>query len=227
MKTNFALVLGAFAVMVVAAPRPAHADGNPILGPAFSYNLIGVPLTATGGPAPINPGVLVGLNPQPLPPLPDPGANVSLINPSDPLYTYPGVAGAVQTFQVEWGMNAGGPVSFTPPTPGPNDPLQQTFNGIAPGGEIYAVTFNLGGADPGSFVSLNPQPLPPFPAPGFGFQMFTFTAGAGDPTLSFTVSSDGTGFGFSPTPAPEPSSLLLLGSGLAGLCGLLRRKLLA
>lgn len=223
MKRNLALAVVAVAV-IIAASRPAQADGSIpiILGPAFSYNLIGVPLTATGGPAPINPGVLVGLNPQPLPPLPDPGANVSLINPSDPLYTYPGVG--LQTFEVEWGMNAGGPVSFTPPTPGPNDPLQQTFNGTAPGGEVYAVTFNLGGADPGSFVELNPQPLPPFPAPGFGFEIFTFTAG-GDPTLSFSVTSNGTTFEFSP--APEPSSLLLLGSGLAALAGMLRRKLRA
>ena len=35
----------------------------------------------------------------------------------------------------------------------------------------------------------------------------------------------GPNFGWDPTPTPEPGSLLLLGSGVAGLAGVLRRKL--
>ena len=170
----------------IAMVRPAAAEL--VLPAAFDYQLIGVPLVATGGPAPINPGVLVGLNPQPLPPLPDPGASLDLTNPGDPLYTYPGT-GALENFQFEWGMGAAGQVSFSTPTPTPGDPLQYTFTGTDNLLDVYSIVLNFGGADPGSFVSLNPQPLPPFPDPSFGFLALDFTTAGGDPTVDFTVSA--------------------------------------
>ena len=196
------------------AAQAAHAGTVlPFLGPALDYVLIGSPEVASAGPAPINPGVLVGLNPQPLPPLPDPGVSLDLTNPGGPVYTYPASTAGLEVFTISWGMDAGGAVSFTPPIPTPGDPNQLTFTGIAQSGD-YLVTLTLSGANPGSFVELNPQPLPPFPAPGFGFIGFGFSAG-GDPRLTFNVVSGNTVYAFAP--APEPSTLALCALALAVL----------
>jgi len=193
-----------------------------ILGPQFNYHLIGAPLVAGGGFSVPNPGVDVSLNPQPLPPFPDPGASLSLINPSDPLYTYPGPGTGQENFLIGWGMNAGGAVSFTPPVPTPGDPTQVTFSAINANQVAYDITMTIGGMNPGSFVELNPQPLPPFPDPNvFSYAWFGFSAG--DPTLSFTVTSGETTFAFSNV--PEPTALTLLGAALAGIGFATRRKL--
>ena len=193
----------------------SNARADPItsvIGPQVDYRLIGAPLVAGGGFSVPNPGVDVSLNPQPLPPFPDPGASLSLINPSDPLYTYPGVG--QESFIIGWGMNAGGSVAFGPPVPTPGDPTQFTFNAINANQVAYEVSVTIGGMNPGSFVELNPQPLPPFPDPTFTYVLFGFSA-AGDPTLSFTVTSGDTTFAFSS--APEPTALGLLGVALAGI----------
>ena len=91
--TARALPLAALLAVVIAlgitAVGPAQAQGISSVSIPSDFQLIGTPIEATLGPGPINPGVLVGLNPQPLPPFPAPGADLSLINPSDPLYTYP------------------------------------------------------------------------------------------------------------------------------------------
>jgi hypothetical protein len=155
--------------------------------------------------------------------LPDPGASLDLTNPGDPLYTYPGTD-SLENFQFEWGMDAAGQVSFSTPTPTPGDPLQYTFTGTDNLEDVYSIVLNFGGADPGSFVSLNPQPLPPFPDPNFGFLELDFTAD-GDPTVDFTVSSGNVTFAFSAVPEPSTLAFALLALGAVGLayrCAVIR-----
>jgi hypothetical protein len=200
------------------------ASASARLAPVPSYyQLLGSPLVAGGGVLVPNPGVAVSLNPQPLPPFPDPGAMVDLTNPGDPIYTNPAVA---MSYEIDFGMDAGGAVSFT--VPNPSDPNNFSFTGTGPTGDPYNIDFQIGGGvvSPASFVELNPQPLPPFPAPDFGFIAFDFSLEAAeDPTLSFQVSSGSTDFGFALV--PEPASVSLLGVGALGLLGRRRRALMS
>ena len=75
-------------------------------------------------------------------------------------------------------------------------------------------TFNTPGSDP-------------FTTPQFnkGANQFVSVTSAGTPTAQGNILLDQ--INFTPTPVPEPSSLYLLGTGILGAAGLVRRKLSA
>ncbi len=121
-----------------------------------------------------------------------------------------------------------GPVS----TPGT---LSQAFTDNA--GEQYTLSFWLAavGDDPSSFsASFDGNTLisQSDPNTGGNWQQFTFTVtGTGHDTVSFGFQDDPAYIALdnvSVTPntgsAPEPSSFLLMGSGVLGLAGVIRRK---
>ena len=125
---------------------------------------------------------------------------------------------------------------------------------IAPAGDYdYQTTFDLTGlnpataelmgkwaADNGGYILLNGSAAigtGTVISGSYGFEQltdFTITGGflPGLNTLDFVVRNDGSVTGLvadvsgTASPAPEPSSLLLLGSGLLGVGGVVRRKAL-
>lgn len=214
---QFASILSAlYFALVVDSARSQVVDQLP---PAFNYQLIGVQIIPGEFETP-DPAVDIYLNPQPLPPRIAPGTYLDLTNPDSPVYFNPDVA---SVYEIDFGVNAGGAVSFNVPGPTPPDPADFSFIGNNPGGDPYVVAFQIGGGviDPGSFVELNPQPLPPFPDPNFNFVQFQFSfepaAEVVDPTLTFQVNSGNTDFAFEPRSVPEPASFALAGIAAFGL----------
>ena len=206
------------AVGFVAAAAPARA----IIVVAAPPNIVlpdgalGFDLVATGNGAPINPGVLVGLNPQPLPPFPDPtSVSLNLGDPTGPIATDTSTGG---TFQLQWWMNAAGGLLFPTSIPAPdaNGNTQFTVDG-AGGNPLFDVSFHVGPGpvDPASWVMLNPQPLPP----KIGYQGFAVQFG--DPTaVEFHVTElqpNGASIPMTFTLVPEPTSSALIGAGLAAI----------
>jgi PEP-CTERM motif len=201
----------------VLLPCAVFAASTPTLPHNLDY-------FGTAGPSGyINPGVLVGFNPQPDPP--GDNAMPDLTNPYEPVFTQPGVG----EFTILFGIHdsAGSPVSFDLPTGGPiynSDKGEYEYNFLAAvGSQGFSVVLDLGGFD-GSWQGFNPQPDPP----GFGGQFvgFSFQSTPADPMMTmqlFALDPNGNSAGpYAFTPAPEPMSLVLLGSGLAGI--LLRKR---
>lgn len=225
------LALAVAILLVLGGASPARGDGIPNL-----FQLVGVPPfpepIASGGPAPINPGVLVGLNPQPLPPFPNP-ANVSLTNPGDPVIS---IADQGAAYSVVFGMdlppsgpgNPGGPVSFVPPGPPPVGGAGMFTGSI--GNSLFDVFFqvssDLGPLNTNTW-SASSTTLDGLPAVQLNFafsSLGTSVVGPDPTTFSFQVFSAGSSPAYNFAETPEPGSLLLLGTGLAGFASRLRKR---
>ena len=190
-------------IIIVATPNLTLPDGSP------GFDLVG---QATG--APISPEVLVTLNPQPLPPVPDPSKlSLDLGDPSGPIASN---SDDGAEFAVHWCMLAPGGLSFPESIPAPNvDGVTQFEVGGNGGMPLFEVSLRVGPGpfDPASWVMLNPQPLPPkVGAAGFGVEF-------ADPTaVEFHVTEilpTGAPVALQFTLVPEPSTLGSIGLGLA------------
>jgi hypothetical protein len=192
------------------AALPAAADTIPTYPLPTDLHVL-----ATSGPAPVNPGVIVGFNPQPDPP--GFGDLVDFTNPLDPTITF-SVSGPTTT-TILFGMYGHGPGDPYTPAPGlfSSNPVQHTASYVfdeTGDGSVFQVTFDISGIT-GGWSSFNPQPDPPG---DFGF---SFT---GDATLGVQIDYKEPSGAFAPLsfiPEPAGSGLLLIGA--AALVGL-RRK---
>ena len=193
-----ALALAAAGAAQAASPNYTFPGGSP-----------GFALVSHGGV--VNPGVLVGFNPQPEPP--GKGLTVlDLTNPFAPQLDNPATDPGFSFLFALTGLgDAMIPLPVAPNTDGRTRFRQEI------GGHLLDVSlvFGPGPVDPSSWVAFNPQPDPPGDVWGASFLFL----GREDPFAGFTVSIDGTPLSFTLADGvPEPAgwALMIAGFGLVG-----------
>ena len=179
-------------------------------------------LQTTGGT--VNPGVLVGFNPQPEPPafgtlfsINDGVAELTITGVSNP------VGGPPQGFQFLFGAAAPGGKTGVVYPPDPINDFRIAFGiDFASGQSAFTAIVDVqsssgGGIAPGSDVMFNPQPEPP--ATGFGnfdtYGLDFAMASLSDVTLTLRI-LDAAGNQLDLVAVPEPASAVMFGLALSG-----------
>jgi hypothetical protein len=158
----------------------------------------------------LNPGVIVGFNPQPDPPGVPP---VNLANPFEPIFLRPG---GPETFDFVMSFSGFATGLLLPAVQKPDLDGLTSF-AFQSGGHSFDVT--LGFSGPGGvadWASFNPQPDPP----GVWFADAVTFGAAGDPSVSITMTEDGVPLRFA---VPETRTWAMMGLGFAAL-GLLAHR---
>lgn len=179
----------------------------------------------------VNPGVLVGFNPQPEPPARI--TELSLAYPPDPILVLRdqvNPVGGLQVFDVFLALNVGDVTfSFGEPLEPPGLPagssMVSTRATSAAGDIVFDVLFQISSSSggilaPGSLVGFNPQPEPPA---GYGgaFAMSFGIDRLSDAMIGIRI-LDGQGNPLSLSHVPEPGSLALAGIATAAM--MIRRR---
>jgi hypothetical protein len=196
----------------LAVPGVAWAALNAYLPPNYTFpdGVIGFQLSTSGGP--VNPGVLVGFNPQPDPPgTPEP--LLDFANRFSPLVVQT-ADGSVFKFELSFtGLEAG---LLLPAVQKPDVDGKTEFQFRLPDGTVFVADLTFSG--PGgvsSWVSFNPQPDPP------GSPLGYFVGFGADASVALQLSENGVPLSFM---VPEPSTWALMGLGFATLGLLAYRK---
>jgi len=217
----------AFTLALGAAGVAQAGDGSVRPNYRFADGTAGFALASHGGP--LNPGIIVGFNPQPDPPG-DRGTFMDLSDAFAPTLFNSNHGGYRFQFYHTLGDGSVRPLDL---------PNADGFTGFREvfGAHVVEVTFQFGGGriDPASWVGFNPQPDPPGDGVAQDFSFIPTTnvpsfrafdangAANGDAFVTFHVSVDGNPLSFAlPTPEPGTWAMMVLGFGGAG--AVLRRR---
>lgn len=166
----------------------------------------------TGGG--LNPGVLVGFNPQPDPP----GAPLTSLDLSDsrrPLFDQP----SGNSYIVFVSLFPGTPSLLLPAVQAPNsDGQTQACDGSVRtcDGSVFKLSLafqGVGGVQ--DWAALNPQPLPPGGPDFLGEYLSYQITFAGDATFALSITENGDSLSF--RSVPEPATWALMGLGFASI----------
>jgi hypothetical protein len=215
-----ATVLASGFVLAAAGAAKASDTGPELFAPNYTFpdGALGFELVSSGGP--INPGVLVGFNPQPDPPfVGDQGELIGLLRPTAPEVTSPSLGGA---FSFTLALQDLGDGSVIPLPSAPNsDGLTSLRDEID--GHVISITLQFGPdqVNPETWGAFNPQPDPPGDVLDGSFQF----ASNVDPFMSFQIDVDGSPLNFSLAPGvPEPQAWALMLLGFGGVGATLRSR---
>lgn len=193
--------------LALASAGAAQAgDGSVRPNYTFPSGSPGFALVSHGGV--INPGVLVGFNPQPEPP----GKGLTLLDLSNPFAPSFFNPTAGDGYNLIFAITGLGDAKI--PLPGaPNSDGRTGFTQRIDGHVLnVAMILGPGPVDPASWVAFNPQPDPPGDWFGASLQF------AGDPVFTYQFRLDDQLLSFSLAGIPEPADWVLITAGF-GLMG--------
>jgi hypothetical protein len=217
---NRAILLAALAI---GFATPGRAD---LISIPSAFTLLGAPEGSSNGIPIPDPLLRVSLNPQPLPPSPDPFSGLSLTDPTMPVYYYPAPASPIENEQfnfdfgqVETGSQSGGlaagkanfgPLQITKTTDAATSQVSlYSYPVNATNTVLETIVISFDGINTNTFTSTPCGPVP------CTFESFSFYSIGQDPTVSFSVTSGSTNIAFSIV--PESSTWVMMGLGFAGL----------